>query len=245
MHHLAGRTKPGCLRVELHIRADYGSELASTARVGPLGAFRACRQFGGPGELARLARHSVVVHPYRRGHLRDVVLMSQVMRSCTPSEIDTLRSQVVVGRHASAELALLDFVRSVREHREAEGSSFDPFAGIAVTRYELSQERHPVWARLFPAYPGLLVMPFDGWPQQRQWIASRFLEAVDPMSPWSARWLYRISPVAADVVGRIARIPYRVAQVGLVLIVGSSRMRRARRVVSTSAPSLTQPPIPA
>ncbi len=75
--HLPAPHLPGGTKVEVHRRVEYASGGGvPDDEVRALFGFRTLRHGVGPETVLSILRHSVVSHPHRRGHLRDLVLLS-------------------------------------------------------------------------------------------------------------------------------------------------------------------------
>jgi hypothetical protein len=66
------------LPLELHHNLDYGARttVSPDESTRPIAGYAALRRLTGPAALEMLLRHSVVKHPLRRGHLRDLLLLA-------------------------------------------------------------------------------------------------------------------------------------------------------------------------
>jgi len=78
-NHFAPLLPPGAgLPLELHRNLNYG-DLSSEISRGdtlPVPGYRALRRLSGRAALVTSLRHAVLKHPFRRGHLRDLVMLS-------------------------------------------------------------------------------------------------------------------------------------------------------------------------
>ena len=91
------------IAVELHQRVDYGgaSEATTRDRTRPLRGARALHRFVGAAAVVTSLEHSVIQHPHRRGHLRDLVLLSDAFGECSDDERRALPSLVAGARFAT------------------------------------------------------------------------------------------------------------------------------------------------
>jgi hypothetical protein len=80
------------LPLELHPRYAYqgagAAEQAPTVQAIP--GHRAIDRLSGAGAVAATLRHSVVAHPHRRGHLRDLFLLAELLKELNESEFSQL-----------------------------------------------------------------------------------------------------------------------------------------------------------
>lgn len=112
-NHFAPLLPPGVgLPIELHHNLDYGG--ASTT-IGPedtlaIGGCRALRRLRAPLSLETSLRHTVVKHPFRRGHLRDLALFADEVRRDEPVDFREVERSLASDAYAPE---LIDMLRQV------------------------------------------------------------------------------------------------------------------------------------
>ncbi len=132
--HLAARTVPGALPVEIH---------TTTHRAGtPLDemAWRDPRPLEGTPGLLRLRPaehlwhvmfHTVVDHPYRRGRIRDLVVLADALGDCSETDLDEVTKRSAASPHAATFARLLEAVRA----HSAGDTIPDAFEATALEHY--------------------------------------------------------------------------------------------------------------
>lgn len=236
-NHLSARYLPGGLPVELHVRTAYGDGEAVEAPSVPLADCRALRGTEAAGEIARVLRHTVRHHYFRRGHLRDVVLLAWHVRRCEGAGLEALRGRLSGEVDGAAQLRLLEMAESVAWRRGMAGAGPDPFAGVSAMRYEARQatglalERRVFRSRLDESVQRWLGDRRD-W---RRWLARSVTEPVRPGTSWDLARLRRRAPLVAEVAGRAGRLPHLLGAVAYGAVVAALGRRRAERAVADSA----------
>lgn len=132
--HVAGRFLPETVPVEIHFAIKEiaeGSHLHSRAQ--PLHGFPGLWRLSPADHLWHLLVHSAVTHPYRRGCLRDVLLIRNAVQECSATALDEVRHRVA--RHPASDPmgALLGLAQAV----ERGGAIADCFRVEAVANYLL------------------------------------------------------------------------------------------------------------
>lgn len=92
-HYAPLRSERHELPLELHARFDYGLSPVGAERAPattPIPGYRSIDRLAEPRAVAVTLRHSVVAHPHRRGHLRDLFLLSELLRELDDGEVDML-----------------------------------------------------------------------------------------------------------------------------------------------------------
>jgi hypothetical protein len=223
--HLAQRVQPGSLPLEIHFR------LSGMAPAEELWT-RAVRvdSWGGTWRLApadhlwHLLVHSSVSHVYKRGCLRDLLLVGAALERCSAGEIREVEGRIPAHSHARTLERVLGMARALRLHARP----VDHFAGVAAGHYLL---RAHVASRGLP-YPFVLALSSatfaliegDG-EYRRLWSAARALPDV-PSDYGSAAWLERRS----RRLGRTARTALRVGGLASATLLAWPVAAAARRL---------------
>ena len=84
------------LPVDLHLTFDDALHICLTngQTVAPLTDYRALDRLTGPRAFTALLRHATITHPYRRGHLRDFVLLVGEVIRLDQGELQEVRSAI-------------------------------------------------------------------------------------------------------------------------------------------------------
>jgi hypothetical protein len=214
--------------VELHARADYGPPL-SDADTTALPGLRALRRSAAAVEVARVLRHGVVEHAYRRGHLRDAMLLAQAASRLGTDELGRMHASLAGEACAAEQGAMLALAGAVAAGRGLDAGG-DRFARVSALRYELRQ-RPPGGRERVPLY-FLAVQRSAG--EARPWLRWAFGQVIQPIEPTS-RWqlgaVRRVSPLAGRVLGQAGRAAYRAGVLGVGgLAAVAARWRAGRRV---------------
>ena len=230
-------TRPGCLPVELHdavayAGVDHAAVAAGTAGApptAPLANCRALRRLVGAPAVLLLLRHGVLHHPFRRGHLRDLVVIADALGRCAPGEVDAVARACDADPAAPALADTLALARALH----AGAPTADPRAvrRAAAHKYLVALGTWRRAVRLAPRWPALLCAALDR-PAARYaplWdtLASRTQE--DPR--WHLPPLARHAPRLAARIGATARLPYRATLVACALAAGPFARRRVERLV--------------
>lgn len=219
----------GRLPIELHASVPY-AELGEAPPTVPLAGARALRRLVGPPAVLLLLRHGVVHHPFRRGHLRDLVVLAEALDRCTPAD----RAQVAdlcAADPAGPELA--DTLRLAQAIRDG-APVIDPPAvrRAAAHKYLFVLGTWDRAARVAPRWSGLLCAALER-PAMRYapfWDALRCRAQRDPR--WQVATLVRVAPRLASLVTTAARLPYRGALVAVALLAGPFARHRISRLAS-------------
>lgn len=234
-NHLGARFVPGGLGVELHVRATYGDELAPASAGVSLAGYRALRADPPAREVARVLRHTVRHHYFRRGHVRDVVLLARHVNACTGEERARLWERLSREPDGDAQRALLGLAEAVADRRGvADGA--DPFAEVSAIRYELRQRGRMLADVVFRYWHRrgveLSLRDPHSW---RPTLTVALGEPIAPGSAWDLAQLRRAAPVLADALGNVLRAPYRIAAIAHARVAARGFLRRARRAVADAA----------
>lgn len=227
---------PPCegLPLELHTRLDYqprsDGDLPPQTR--PLADHRALRRLIGDGAFVTVLRHSVVKHPHRRGHLRDLAMLAEALGECG-GETDQIEPGLHPDPMAPELIAMCD-----QAHAMAAGRRIvdDPDTRRFVA-WKYAAFAHPagMLGRL-PGWSGLNYLPLERAPTRRSEIARQLRYAVGPVphtSPFAALGQRSVDATneATPVVGarslsRVLRVLYRLTLLALLLLASRDIRRR-------------------
>jgi len=133
-HYAPLRSERHQLPLELHAQADYGvlpaganQELGTT----PMAGYRAIDRLTGARAIAATLRHSVVVHPHRRGHLRDLFLLGALLREMDDAQLSAIERDLRSDAQSVELLAMLAQSRSLsRAEPLPDPEVLRPFVGL-------------------------------------------------------------------------------------------------------------------
>ncbi|HEY0021126.1 MAG TPA: nucleotidyltransferase family protein [Longimicrobium sp.] len=226
--HLAARTAPGALMVEVHFTVQGFEPIEETiARAVPLPE-RPLLRMAPADELWHLLLHGVSHHLNRRGNLRELQLMKAALARCAPADRADVGARVAAHRDAPAMRAVLRMAEWPNGTAPA-----DPFASMAAGGYLAGASRalfasRVLWSDLVDALSALLAR--DG-ATRRLWATVPARPDVESAHPAIAR-LER----AAPPVGRAARVLQRVVRLSASFARAVPMAVRARRLADASAP---------
>ena len=206
------------LPLELHARFEYGLPPAHEGEVlssTPMAGYRTIERLAGVRAIAATLRHSVVVHPHRRGHLRDLFLLTELLRELDDREMNALERELRGDIQSIELLAMLAQARALsRGEPLADPPALRPFVAFKYAVEERTSR--------------LLGIGSPGWntwshvvlerPVVRRVEYRRLLR--EGSEPIRRDWSPLGHPVLASRVGRSLGLPrlVRVARrVGLVL----------------------------
>ena len=215
--------------VELHHRHRYGR--ASTHERAPetraLAGHRVLRRTIGHASVVTALEHSVIHHPHRRGHLRDLVLLADSIAECAPE----LRDRLDI---SSGDPRYLPELREMLEQAHAlmrgERPADPPSIRRAVTRkylVVLGDDR-----RLSARVPGWWTLShaaLERAPLRRaryREIARAGLAPVPAGSTFVVRSLAERAPRLVGAVTRVLRAGYWASIAALTIVAGPSLRRR-------------------
>jgi hypothetical protein len=148
MTHLAPRVAVGSLPVEVHFALHHFSDVQEAlGRAVPLKGLPGLSRLAAPDHLLHLVVHSALQHPERRGRLRDLLLVRDATRACTPAELADVATRLGYGAATAPCRALLVMATELA----VGGPVHDRFRDAAATRYLLAARGgrgHPTFARL-------------------------------------------------------------------------------------------------
>lgn len=234
---------PPCegLPLELHTGLDYQprADGIPSPRTRPLEGHQALHRLVGERAFVTTLRHSVVKHPHRRGHLRDLAMLAEALGECG-GEADGIERQLESDPMAPELVAMCAQARAM-----AAGVRIvdDPDTRRFVT-WKYAAFAHPagILGRL-PGWAGLNYLPLERTPTRRSEIARQLRYAVGPVpdtSPFaslghrSADATGEVAPVVGvRSVSRVLRVAYRLTLL-TALVLASRDIRRRIEAMSRS-----------
>ncbi|HEX7978454.1 MAG TPA: hypothetical protein VF461_07625 [Gemmatimonadaceae bacterium] len=219
------------LALELHPRYDYqgagGAEQAPT--VAPIPGHRAIDRLTGAGAVAATLRHSVVVHPHRRGHLRDLFLLADLLKELDDSESSRLERDLSGAEERIELLAMLAQARALsRGEPLADAEALRPFVCF---KYAAAAGTSALLGTGSAGWDAVSHLPLERRPIRRA-AYRRLLRAASEPVPADAE-LERVPLIGSRLsraggLSRLARYVYRTAlTLGLIAVGGLIRRRVA------------------
>ena len=219
--HLAQRLEPHAVQVEVHFALnEFEVDDAVWHRLRPLDGVAGLMRLGAADHLWHLLLHTVVTHPYRRGALRDGLLIAEALGDCDSAELAALERRI--GAHPLAQ-PLGDLFAMVRELRDGL-SVGDRFRREAAANYVL---RGPLgWLGFSRFWTGAFVgAVFAGLgstaERRREWMLAwqrplfpspwGFAARLERRWPRVGRWSRTGTKVARLIVARAAAWPVATA----------------------------------
>jgi hypothetical protein len=216
--HLEGRMVGGGLKIEVHTSIDLaGSEWGASAwsAIEPCDGAARLKLLSPRDHLWHLLVHVGVLHPYRRGAIRDSLLTAQALRRCSEGDLAEVDAQLISHPHGEVLQDLLDTARGL-----AGACPFrERFAYQAAVAYFVSRHgRRLPLPELLRADVGKWAVAFlSGWADmRREWGRVRMVT--------TGRSLFRpIARIEEQVpwLGRVVRVTMRVARVGIGAAMGA------------------------
>jgi hypothetical protein len=220
------------LALELHARFDYGgpagAELVSAAV--PIAGHRAIDRLRGPAAVGATLRHSVVAHPHRRGHLRDLLLLAQLLDELDQSESAALDSDLAGDDHDVELSAMLRQARALAIGEPLpDPAALRPFVCF---KYAVAARTSALLATGSSAWDAMSHLPLERRPVRRAAYRRLLRTASEPVPAESSLQRHPLlGSRLARALGlpRVVRSIQRSAMI-LTLIAVGGRLRR--RVVA-------------
>ncbi|HWH02395.1 MAG TPA: nucleotidyltransferase family protein [Gemmatimonadales bacterium] len=218
--HLAQRRQPFAVHIEVHHSLAECSAADLWSHAEPVPGRPGLWKAAALDQVWHALRHTAYTHPFRRGALRDLILIGWADAGCDQTSHEELQ-----GRMGSDEVlhALLRMARDLRDDR----APIDAFRKEAAAHYLLS----PRPARfgefgLRPPVVRSVYSMLDG-PEARSAYWNSVWHGRSQLSPWSAlAMVERVWPLG----GRLARRLARLARVPLVEILALPIALRAAKL---------------
>ena len=215
--------------VELHHRHRYvrGAANASDIETRALAGHCVLRRTIGAAAVVTALEHSVIQHPHRRGHLRDLVLLADAMGECAPAVREQLDVSSGDPRYAPE---LRDMLGQVRALERGERPVDPPSIRRAVARKYLGLlgDDRRLSARV-PGWFELSHTALERGPLRRaryREMARAGLAPIPPGSTFAAKSLAARAPRLVGAAARVLRACYWVSVTGLMVATGPSLRRR-------------------
>ncbi len=204
--HLAQRVAPNAVQIEVHFALnEFEFDETIWGRLRPLDGVAGLWRLCAADHLWQLLVHTVVTHPYRRGALRDVLLIAEAIGECDPAALGTVERRVS-GHPLSRLLGdLLAMARELRDGLPVE----DRFRREAAANYVLRGPLGLRYSRFWmTAFLTALFAQLGGATDRRLEWATAWQRPPFP-SPWgfAARLEHRW-----PTLGRWCRTATRVAR---------------------------------
>ncbi|HEU5467506.1 MAG TPA: nucleotidyltransferase family protein [Gemmatimonadales bacterium] len=223
--HLAQRRQPFAVHIEVHHSLAECSAAEVWAHAEPVPGRPGLWKAAALDQVWHALRHTAYTHPFRRGALRDLILIGWADTGCDQASHEELQ-----GRMGTDEVlrALLRVARDLRDDR----APIDAFRREAAAHYLLSQR--PARFGEFGLRPPVVRSVYsmlDG-PEARSAYWNSVWNGRSEISPWSA--LARVER-AWPLGGRLARRLARLARVPVVEILALPIAHRAAKLARTYA----------
>jgi putative nucleotidyltransferase-like protein len=199
--HLAQRVAPHTVQVEVHFALnEFEPDEGVWGRIRPVNGVAGLWKLGAADHLRHLLMHTVVIHAYRRGALRDVLLIAEALGDCNPAELAAAEDRVRAHPLSQRLHDLLAMARELRDglplqdrfRREAAANYVlrGPLGWLGYSRFwttaflgalfaqlgsatERRFEWTVAWQRpTFPSPWGLAVRLERRWPRFGRWCRS-------------------------------------------------------------------------
>jgi putative nucleotidyltransferase-like protein len=219
--HLAQRVSPNGVQIEVHFALnDIEVNDAMWSRARPVHGAAGLSRLGRADHVWHLLVHSVVTHAHRRGSLRDVLLVADALRDCSPTELDEVEGRSASHRFARALGGVLAMARELgagarvrdRFRREAAANYLlrGPLAWLGSSRFWTSAFLRALFALLEGAAD-----------RQREWTLAWSRSQVPSVWGWPDRlerraprlgsWCRSAARVMRLIVCRVAAWPVALA----------------------------------
>ena len=225
------------LPLELHARFDYGPsapDVDLAPETTPLGGYRAIDRLVGVRAIAATLRHSVVVHPHRRGHLRDLFLLAELLRELEPDQLQQLERELQEDAERVELLAMLAQARALsRGEALADPDALRPFVAY---KYAVDTGTSRLLATSSPGWNTWSHLPLERASVRRAAYGRLLRGSTEPiLLDWSPLGHPVLGARLARVVGlpRLVRVGRRVALVIALIAVGGMIRRHVAALTST------------
>jgi hypothetical protein len=233
-HFAALRSPRHSLPLELHRRFEYGlaEALQEQSSTTPYADFRALDRLTGAGPLLASLRHSVVQHPHRRGHLRDLILLSGMLSELDEQQLSSVQRSIDRDPYRAELDGMLR--QSIAIHS---GTDLPPDAPgnrrLVVWKYATAAHAHRVFCEWAPGWTAVSHIPLEREPLRRAAYLAQLRYAfvrVPPDSPFHDHAWLRSSPARTAGLARVVRSAYRMALATALLLSGAFIRAQVRRL---------------
>ncbi len=227
--HLYGRSAPGSLEIEIHLAGDrYPGPLGTTA----LQAAQPIPEFPELGRLPPLEHtwiilgHVTVDHTFRRGRIRDVLLLADAVADCSPDD------RVMLSRRTATHPAggVMDAQLAMAQAFSGDAPLVDAFESVALTNYVLQVRTRGVMELPgnLPEIASKLVFAILGGPTERRYFWAQ--ETAIPLEPSRFSFIGRVQR-KHPTLGRIWLLLFRVLRLPFALALAAPFVLMARRAL--------------
>ncbi len=143
--HLEPRGRVGLVNVEIHVGIRCEGDLSGLrARAQPIPGFPVFRRLAPADQCRHVLLHSAIHHPFRRGSLREALLLRAALDECDVADHTTLSHFTLDHERRDVLGRMLDFGYSIGDRNRRD----DPFALEAAANYLFQTAR---WVRALPS----------------------------------------------------------------------------------------------
>lgn len=234
-NHLDPLSPPGAgLPVELHHRVRYGAGHERQLSTERIAGRAALLRLSGYDAADVLLRHSVVAHPHRRGHLRDLFLLATVLRDLTPAERETLDAGIADDRLAPELRDMLALAAAL----VGRTGSVPRSASERFVAWKYARLLKLDWTvdEVLPGWLSVGHIPLERGAIRTQAVRSHLRDALGPVPPGSGfrlAWPRRVPAPLRGLGGWLGRAGWRL---GLLVLLGMFGWRVQRVVDDLIAP---------
>jgi hypothetical protein len=243
VNHLPGLVSPaGGLAVELHTSLDYGSGAPApqTLPTRALENRRSLQRLIGSFGVVTTLRHSVIKHPHRRGHLRDLLLLQDTLVE-TVATVDEIDREIGTDRYAHELHDMLSQAHALASGKELRDT--DATARFVAWKYAAYTNRRGVLGPLVPGWTGISYLPLER-PAVRRFALEaqlRYAFAAVPLdSPFRAAarrdpargGAARLAGAVGSAAARVVRTAYRTSLIALLTALGSHIRHRIEEMIT-------------
>ncbi len=222
--HFPPLTIGGGLPIELHL-----AHVSDATR--PLRGFRSLVRCVGGAPLYDMLLHVVVQHTFRRGHLRDLIVLADAIGTCRADELAEVRARCRRNAHSDELIAMLD--QSTAIATGAPISDPGPTRQIVARKYTLVAGREAWVSRAVPRWPARLAfVPLERASLRRSELASLFRDKSHDHPVYQLRRLRTYAPRVADLMGALMATGYHALLAGAVAGAGPLIRHRMKRLLN-------------
>ncbi|MEP7344856.1 MAG: hypothetical protein ABI877_06310 [Gemmatimonadaceae bacterium] len=214
-------------------REESGFALSGSTR--PLRGFRSLVRRIGGAPLLDLLRHVVVQHTFRRGHIRDLIVVADAIGCCRAEELTAVRARCRRDAHSDELVAMLDQSTAI-----ATGASIqdpEPTRRTVARKYALVSGREGWIARAVPRWPWQLAyVPLERASLRRFELASLLRDVTLDHPLYQLQRIRAHAPRLADLIGAMMATGYRTLLAGAVAGAGPLVRHRMKRLLDQEPP---------
>jgi hypothetical protein len=223
------------LSVELHDRFTYGPTSVATEELIRIAipGFTAIRRLRGTGAILATLHHSVIKHPYRRGHLRDLFLLDEAFREASEEERDAVDHAFARDPYAPE---LHEMMRQSLALSSNEYSTEDSTATRAFVawKYATAEGTSRLFGMSVPGWAPLTLVSLERPPVRvalfREQLHVAFIPVPTDSPSGQLRWL-RFPLFRKLGLPRLVRSSYRLLMLGALLMTAGPVRRHIRGLI--------------